>query len=95
MQTNDVCKAEPIKGVACSPLGPISLGYGQKCLEAKAEPLWLIQAALDCDSEEELKTVLVEGLKRIPLWWVTSLKVYDRGVYQPIMEWAARRDLDL
>ena len=44
----DVCKNEEAVGVASSMLGPISLAYGQNCLEQGREPYWLLVNTAVC-----------------------------------------------
>ena len=81
----DVCGIEPMVGYAGSPLGPISIAYGKQCLTNGAEPLRLFQAALGCETEDELKSVLREGGLAE---WAQSLSIYFDGRYVNIMEWA-------
>lgn len=81
----DVCRAEPMVGVAASTMGPISLAYGKECLEKGAEPLWCFEAAFCADSPDELKQTLREGGMAE---WAQKLGTYVDGKYVNIMEWA-------
>jgi hypothetical protein len=44
----EVCGLEQAVGVACSPLGAVSLAYGRNCLNFGADALWMIDATIDC-----------------------------------------------
>jgi hypothetical protein len=44
----EVCQNEPGKGVACIPGIPMSVMYGQKCLDERADPFWALKSNVEC-----------------------------------------------
>ena len=54
-----VCNDEPEVGVACVPGVPVSVAYGQKCLEANAHP-WFVLVT---------NTAIGGGYDNMAPWW--------------------------
>lgn len=55
----DVCRDEPMVGVAVVPGMPVSVAYGRRCLDANAHPYGLVVA----------NTAMVGGYDHAAAWW--------------------------
>lgn len=65
-----------IAGVASSSLGPLSLAYCRECLDAGAEPKWLIENTIVCCS----------GRSHMSAGWDSAIQFFENDAYHPASE---------
>ena len=71
----DVCGHQGNTQVACSTLGAFSFAYCPRCLEANAEPKWMLELTIDvCGGSEQMAD------------WFWRTTYYEDGQYQSATE---------
>ena len=82
----EVCQAEPIFGVASSSIAPVSLAFGKRCLQNRAEPIWALEAMMQVKTESRLKILLRDDV--IDKQILDRVKVYVNDKYVTVREWS-------
>lgn len=76
----ECCGVNDIIGVASSPLGPVSHGYCQECVQRYAEPAYMLDYTLDsCGGIENIREDIV-----------TRITTFVEGGYISFTDYAAK-----
>ncbi len=84
-QICEVCKQEPMVGVACVPGIPYSAAYGQKCLEMGADPWGIVRINIKCcDGPENVVPEYLEGMTFFEGGYMSIKEALEKNPITPL-----------